>query len=370
MHKRNDSPFWWVNIKCPDGSRLRQSTGTEDKAEAEAIEGRLKAELWQQKVWGKTPDYTFDDIMAAYVTGRTNTKAYRSLCMSVKVLREYFGGMVLKTMRRDFIKNAMLQMQKDHNYRPGSVTTRMASFRAAVSYCKKELGWKVDDPTYGIKLPKKEGRIRWITVNEAERLISASKSLALGYVLSDFIVLALNTGMRKGEILHLTWQQVDIENQVIMLDANQNKSGRNRSVPLNESAIEALRRRHDFIDKNCPGSQWVMAKHDGIRLTSPNNAFTEACLKARIEDFKIHDLRHTCASWLVNAGVPIIDVREVLGHATVAMTEKYAHLSPDRAIKAVSMIGSSRFGHGKYFEDTLESLKATSGVGLKQIVRD
>ena len=75
-------------------------------------------------------------------------------------------------------------------------------------------------------------------------------------------------------------------------------------------------------------SEWVFAKADGERLGNLREGFKSACTSARITNFRIHDLRHTCASWMVSEGVPLLDVKEVLGHSTVKMTDKYAHLAP------------------------------------------
>lgn len=368
-YKREGSPFWWISLKKPDGTRIRQSSGTKDKEEAKAIEGRMNLEMWQQKTWGKTPNYTFEDVMTAYIKGKEGLKSLESTLASIKVLKDYFSNMTIASITREYVHEAMNRMRSERKYKPSSVSTRMATFRAGISFCKKELGWKIEDPSLGVKLPSKVGRVRWITEEEAGRLIMASQAHSLQYVMTDFIMLALNTGMRKNEILKLTWSQVDTRNKIVILDATQNKSGRTRSVPLNASALETLNRRRAFINIHCPGSEYVMAKHDGIRLTSPNNAFTEACLAARIKDFTIHDMRHTCASWLVMAGVPIIDVKEVLGHSSVKMTEKYAHLSPQRALDAVSKISvsKSQFGHSRGLDDTLNALKCTDGVGLRLV---
>jgi integrase len=77
-------------------------------------------------------------------------------------------------------------------------------------------------------------------------------------------------------------------------------------------------------------------------------SFASACAQVGIQDFRTHDLRHTCAAWLVSVGVPLAEVRDLLGHASVTMTEKYAHLAPDRVRAVVSLLetGKSRFGHG------------------------
>jgi len=91
----------------------------------------------------------------------------------------------------------------------------------------------------------------------------------------------------------------------------------------------------------------VFAHADGTRIGDVKRSFAKACERCGIEDFRVHDLRHTCAAWLVSAGVPLVEVRELLGHSTVRMTERYAHLAPENVRAAVTLLEGieSRSGH-------------------------
>jgi hypothetical protein len=129
-------------------------------------------------------------------------------------------------------------------------------------------------------------------------------------------------------------------------------------VPLNAPAREAIAVRAAFRAQHCPASPWVFWDVDGNRVQSIKRSWATACRRAGIEDFRIHDLRHTCAAWLVSAGVPLTEVRDLLGHSTVRMTERYAHLAPENVRAAVARLevqtegrappsggGESRSGH-------------------------
>lgn len=98
----------------------------------------------------------------------------------------------------------------------------------------------------------------------------------------------------------------------------------------------------------------VFAHEDGERFLDMKKSFRTACTMAGIEDFRIHDLRHTCAAWLVTSGVPRTEVRDLLGHTTVKMTERYAHLAPENVRAAVTLLegGWSRSGHAEGKEVT------------------
>lgn len=169
-------------------------------------------------------------------------------------------------------------------------------------------------------------------------LIQAAESEPKVQHLADFIRLALHTGCHSGELLGLEWRRVNLQERLLFLEANQTKAGKRRSVPLNEMLRQAIVNRRRFRAKHCPASPWVFAREDGTRIKAVKRSFNTACRRAGIEGFHIHDLRHTCAAWLVGFGVPLTEVRDLLGHASVVVTERYAHLSPDNVRAAVARL--------------------------------
>ena len=197
------------------------------------------------------------------------------------------------------------------------------------------------------RLKEPAGRVRWISKPEAERLVAAARTEPQAPHLPDFILFGLNTGMRKGEMLGLDWQRVDLESRLIYLGAGHQKNGRLGSVPLNKEAYMAIQARAEFRQLHCRSSSWVFCDRRGNRISSVKKSFASACRKVGLEDFHQHDLRHTCAAWLVQAGVSLIEVRELLRHSTVRMTGHYAHLAPHNVRAAVAVLdhASSRLGH-------------------------
>ncbi|MGH8510150.1 MAG: site-specific integrase, partial [Gammaproteobacteria bacterium] len=226
------------------------------------------------------------------------------------------------------------------------------------------------NPVKGRKLKEPEGRVRWLTTEEAEKLVTAAEMEPKAPHLAAFIRLALNTGCRSGELLGLEWTRVDFQGSLIHLEARHIKAGKRRSVPLNEGAREALIDRARFRSEHCPGSPWIFCRADGRRIQSVKRSFASACRKTEIEDFLIHDLRHTCAGWLVSAGVPLTEVRDLLGHSTVKMTERYAHLAPENIRAAVAVLDTrwSRSGHARHSQrlethrNRLRSLMGPAGL--------
>ncbi|WP_408034233.1 site-specific integrase [Thiorhodovibrio winogradskyi] len=131
------------------------------------------------------------------------------------------------------------------------------------------------------------------------------------------------------------------------LEATETKNGKYRSVPLNQTARAALLSRASWRASHLPDCPLVFVKQNGARIRDARKGFLAACRKAGIDDFRFHDLRHTCAAWLVTAGVPLTEVRDLLGHFSITMTERYAHLAPDRVRSAVAVLDESRSRHAK-----------------------
>ena len=111
-------------------------------------------------------------------------------------------------------------------------------------------------------------------------------------------------------------------------------------MPLNAPARDALQRRAGYRAAICPTSPWVFTK-TGDPIASIKKSFATACRKAGVSDFTVHDLRHTCASWLVQAGVPLRTVGEILRHASISTTMRYAHLAPENARAGVEALERS-----------------------------
>jgi len=107
---------------------------------------------------------------------------------------------------------------------------------------------------------------------------------------------------------------------------------------MNDASEEVLRQRDLFRQTNCPFSPWVFCTRKGTRLSYPDNSFRLAVQRSGLSDFCFHDLRHTFASWLVSEGVELIKVRDLLGHTSIRMTERYAHLAPFRLHEAVGAL--------------------------------
>jgi len=177
------------------------------------------------------------------------------------------------------------------------------------------------------------GRTRYLDADELARLLAACGESRNRY-LPAIVVIAIHTGMRKGEILGLTWERVNVSTSTIAL--YKTKSGKPRGVPINGEVYDALvgiepvaARRRGYVFKGVRGKeQWGQIR----------TAWENAVERAGIKDFRFHDLRHTAASYLVMRGASPVDVKDILGHSDIKTTMKYAHLSPSHLRAAVGRL--------------------------------
>ncbi len=324
------SPYWYARYTDPiTGKRRAVSTRTANKREATLIENEIRAQVYRDKNSESYGHKPFEDLMDAWLDHVGNRERDK---YAFAALVGHFEG-----RRLDAISPANIGDYKRKRASAGasSATIRkeLQTFQAAVNWLNQECGWNIPNPVAG-RLPKPgDSRVRWITFEEYQRLLESCDSRAP--YLPDMITLAVNTGMRSGEIRGLTWDRVDLAGSVIHLAPGDQKNRKYGSIPLNATARRVLAAR--FED----GQVYVFHRGEkpvGKPIGSVRKAFEGACRRAGIRDFVFHDLRHTCASWLVQNGVDLARVCEVLRHSDIRQTMIYAHLAPHDALQAVSVL--------------------------------
>jgi len=223
---------------------------------------------------------------------------------------------------------------------PATVNRYLAALSHAFTVAMKEWGWVEANPLVKVTKPKEpRGRVRFLDDDERERLLQACRESASRDLYSA-VMLALSTGARQQEILGLRWPQVDLSRRVATL--HETKNGERRVLPLAGPALDLLRERSKVrrldTDLVFPGRTRVPKPVD---LRSP---FETALKRARIEDFRWHDLRHSTASYLAMNGASLAEIAEVLGHKTLAMVKRYAHLSEAHTAGVVERMNAAIFG--------------------------
>jgi integrase len=356
LYRVPNSPYWRCSFVDATGKRIRRSTGETDKVKAKLILADWVSRDGKKQEAPRTILRSFEELMLAYLdNGRTlkgRLRSSRTLERDegcIAALNQQFGAYLLQMdgVAEDAYPGEVLngaavlvyvEKRRLANVGDSAIRRELAVLGAAITGANAQLHWGIVDPTRHRKPPQSEGRLRWITIDEADRLIIAAGQEPRSPYLADWITVALHTGCRKGELLGLTWDRVDLHRGVIYLEAEHNKSRQRQSVPLNSIAKTALNRRAAFRAEYCPETAWVFCEKSGTPIQSIRKGFQTACRRADIQDFRPHDCRHTCASWLVQQGVPLSTVKEVLRHSSITVTERYAHLAPENARSAVSVL--------------------------------
>lgn len=349
VYTRNNSSCWWASFKDPTGQRARRSTGIPNKDElkekAQLKANQMELERWDNWTLGKEPvtERTFEVLAVAYLSAAQPGSGHR---YNLKRLRGFFAGFVMNNLSKKDV-SAYIAWRRPRNSRyperPVSNSTmrrELGVLSVMINYANEAWEWQLPNPVMGRRPKAAQGRLRWARPEQAEKLISVAKQNVHAPWLADFIELGLNTGMRKMEMLACEWARVDLVNQCIHLYPEHQKNRRYGTVALNEAARKVLLRRRSWIAEHCAGSPWVFPsrKNRMQHMIEVKNPFKHACEAVGLHDFRPHDLRHTFASWLVQAGVSLSELKEVMRHADIKQTEQYAHLCDNIAHRVVAVL--------------------------------
>lgn len=223
---------------------------------------------------------------------------------------------------------------------PSTVVRYLAALSHVFSTAMKEWGWIEDSPMRKVSKPKEpRGRVRFLSDDERKALLDTCKQSNSEF-LYPIVVLALSTGMRQGEILGLKWADVSLEKHHIIL--HETKNGERRRVPLVGLAHTELKRLNKVrrIDTD------MIFPHNRKKAEPMNiwGSWNDAVTAAKLKDFRFHDLRHSAASYLAMNGASLAEIAEVLGHKTLQMVKRYAHLSEAHTSKVVAAMNERIFG--------------------------
>lgn len=277
-YRRKDSPVWWASYTDASGRRVRRTTGTTDRGEAEALEAKWKLEAFKQQQWGDEPTHTFDELMLAYLKATAGEKrCAENDRYHARSLYRCFSGRELSTLQVSDIRG-YVDMRRQEGRSPATINRELGLLSAAINYARREWKWNITNSVSGRKLKEPEGRVRWTSRAEADALVRAAATEPKVPWLAHFIRLGLHTGCRKGELLGLEWRRVDLQAGLIHLEAVHTKAGKRRSVPINAVAREAIMQLLRFRAEHAPTSPWVFCNRKGGA-----DAFNQAVIRHRVQ---------------------------------------------------------------------------------------
>lgn len=354
LYKRAGSKSWQMRFAGPDGRIIRESAGTANKKDAQTRLAIRKSQVAEGKfgIRSKTR-YTFAEICTLWWDyhgkDRRSAAGLKGIC---DVLKEYLGD-----MRADEITGTQIDLVlKTIVARRGlSESTRNRYLTTIKSMFNWAMGFQLPgSPALMASNPAKRLRVTDETKFERSRFLSREEIRRLlgvcGSSLRPIVLAALHTGMRRGELLALTWKDIDFETGIVHV--RESKSGRPRRVPLTATLHFVLEGLHSANSSTLGASVFVRGepKNDGRKVQKRHvvdagwlhSRFQKAREEAGLEQtFRFHDLRHTFASHLAMSGIDLLTVRDLLGHSSVQMTERYAHLSPSHRTRAVSILDAT-----------------------------
>ncbi|MHC4182599.1 MAG: tyrosine-type recombinase/integrase [Planctomycetota bacterium] len=351
IYKQKNSRFYWIRYADITGRIIRESTKTDDFKKATVILTAKKNAVNEGKepeiVKKRIPNYTFNDLVAEYKKWAERQRSFDSKSYLINQLKDSFGNLQLRRFTPMLLEQYQTErLQKsykpkngkpDTGYKPATVNRLIATLKHMFT---KATDWEMVDEGVLKKigkvklLPENNRRLRYLIKEECGELINSCE----GH-LKPIVITALNTGMRKREILNLKWDNVDLKHGFILLDKT--KNGHRREIPINQDLRNVLETMYHGTGgklRRIDIPHIFYYHKSGKPYKDVKRSFATACRKAGIKDFKFHDLRHTFASHLVMAGVDITTVSRLLGHQSLTMTLRYAHLAPNHLSNAVNVL--------------------------------
>lgn len=326
LYKRKDSPNYWVKFS-PIKGELRpfmQSTGTTNKRQAQQYHDKLQNERWEQDRLGVKPRRTWDDAAAKWLVDTADKRTHKWDESMLRWFQPFLGGKDLADVNRELLEH--VKAKRGKGVRPGTVNRYMALVRAILRRACFDWEWIERVPKVGM-LRDQAGRIRSLSREEYTRLLSE-----LPEHLQDMVQFSVATGLRQGNVTRLQWKQISLERRHLWISGAEHKNGRPHAVPLNDMALEVLVRRQG----DHPSAVFT---YEGRPIVQVNTkAWRNALVRAGIEDFRWHDLRHTFATWHREAGTPTHELQRLGGWKTQSMVERYAHVAPEGLQLAASRL--------------------------------
>lgn len=271
---------------------------------------------------------------------RSKQDQARQLNMWKRELGDYFLADVtppLISEHRDKMLGEITNRKRQRS--PSTVNRYLAALSHLFTIAVKEWQWIDNNPVRNIRRPSEpKGRVRFLSNEERARLLDACEKSFMPCLYS-IVVLALSTGARKGELMNIKKEDVDLERGVIVLHDTKNKE--TRVLPLTGHALQLIKYLREIprIDTDL-----IFPAPDGKKPIDIRQAWGNALQEAAIENFTFHDLRHTCASYLAMNGASLAEIAEVLGHKTLQMVKRYAHLSEAHTAGVVERMNQKIFG--------------------------
>lgn len=304
LYRRKDSNVWWVDVSLPGQPRVRQSTGTADKAEARRIEATITERA--ARIGTPSTAKTWSDATYSWLAVEPRSDSEK---LSLRKFAQYFPDKALRTITGTDVERALGFCKTAGTY------TRYRTMIVAILNLAKRNKWLAEVPDIPQRKDKKPKARQWLSYEEWDRLYAA-----LPPHLKGPAMVAVQTGLRQANVFGLRWKDVALDRRHVVVLAEDAKAGASIPVPLNDAALEAIQaeagKHHEFV-----------FTYRGRPIAKPKEGFAQAKRDAGLPGFTWHGLRHTWATWHVQNGTPLDVLQKLGGWADMRMVMNYAHHS-------------------------------------------
>ncbi len=333
---RKITEYWYVEVPKPGGGKFKRSigkVGLVTKSVARQVENEIKKKIKLGQFDMIQADIpTLNEIKDEYLTYVRDVKKKRSWKRDEELLRplsKLFGNKKLSDISTKDLED--FKLMRLNEVSPATVNRSLSVLRHLFNLAKRWKKFYGDNPVSIVGMLEEHNQVeRILTVDEEKRLLNECVSY-----LRPIITTALNTGMRRGEILTLKWSDVDLDMNMITINQTNTKSKKQRKIPVSSRMRSLLLE----LKLQSGIQEYVFTDIQGRAIRTIRSAFQTACRKAGLDGLRFHDLRHTAATRMVESGANIVAISKILGHSDIKTTMRYAH--PEDSLKeALESLGN------------------------------
>ncbi|MGE5444969.1 MAG: tyrosine-type recombinase/integrase [Ignavibacteriales bacterium] len=322
------SGYWYVEAPLPNGRKLKRSVGKKGvvtKAMARQVEQDLKRKVKLGQL-GMVQDVpAFNDFIAAFVAYVRDIKQNRAWGLTEYCLKTFgnvFGDKKLSDISSADVEDYK-RIRTQHGRKPATINRELAFVRHLFNYAKRCKKFYGDNPVSVCGLLSVNNQKTRIITPEEEALLLANAEEPL----RTMIEIALLTGLRFDSIRTLKWECVDLNSNTLIIEAVHSKNKRTQVMPISSGLKKILLE----AKLKCRGSDYVLPGAAALPKSTISSRFDRLRRQLGIQGVRFHDLRHTAATRMIEAGVSIVAVSRILGHSSIQMTMRYAH--PDNSLR-------------------------------------
>ncbi len=332
MFKRDG--IWWTCIRYR-GKKIQKSLETDNKKLAESVEAKWRIALIEGKYFDRCEgeDKTFKDMADRFMLEYAPKKSERTQMHYKTTLGHslpFFGNMKLTSITPKKIVEYRA-MRYGKGIKPSTYNLERAMFSKMFNVAIREWEWLKENPVSKVSRDRENNqRDKWLSEEDERRLLEHMPGW-----LREIVLLALHTGLRRGELLSLTWDRVNLLQKTIIIQKS--KNGRPRTIPLTSVAMGVLEEKARIRSLK---TNLVFVNTVGKKISTSwvTENFIIARGKAGLDDFHFHDLRHTFATRLAQRGVDLYTISKLLGHVNITMTQRYAHHCPESLRAGIAVL--------------------------------